>query len=265
MTIKRSSIFFLILVLSLSVLVFFSSGLLTESLPEKSKPQVICIRVDDVQDFAFHEGQMRIFTIAKEHRIPFSYSLISKYFSADWNLISNISEAIQKGSEVTVHGWSHEELTSLSYEEQVQELHLAKENINRLLRVKVTVLVPPLFTYDNDTMRAMNDAGYNVLSSCLLYQFPGVSLSGIVNVPGTVDFSDYENGTWMAKSLSQLLGEINRSVEENGYAMLVIHPQELMSGDTVNENAAKLFEDLVVNLGENYSYCTISDIAEVLS
>jgi len=80
-----------------------------------------------------------------------------------------------------------------------------------------------------------------------------------------VDFSDYANGTWRVKSLKQLLGEVDQSVKGYGYAMLVIHPQELMGGDRMDEEAAKLFTDLIDRLGENYSFCTIRELAEVIS
>jgi hypothetical protein len=80
-----------------------------------------------------------------------------------------------------------------------------------------------------------------------------------------VEFSDYANETWRVKSLEQLSSEVDKSVKEHGYAMLVIHPQELMVGGKVDEGLANSFTELIDKLSENYSFCTIRELIEVLS
>ena len=172
----RNRIFLILIIVAFSffAVYFLANGLLVSSGTENpAKPRIICIRVDDVQDFGFHDAQMRIIQIGEEHEIPLSYSVISKDFSADSQLILSISEAMRGGSEVTAHGWSHQEFVNLSYDDQVQELLQAKKDIRDVLGVEVSVLVPPLFTYNNDTLRAMNETGYDVLSSDILHQSPG--------------------------------------------------------------------------------------------
>ena len=84
-------------------------------------------------------------------------------------------------------------------------------------------------------------------------------------VPSTVDFTDYKNGTWQLKLLQQLLTEVNQSIQSYGYAMIVVHPQELMTGTLMNQSEVNILQDLIVKLSEEYSLTTNQKISKTLT
>ncbi|MGD0804531.1 MAG: DUF2334 domain-containing protein [Candidatus Bathyarchaeia archaeon] len=233
--------------------------------PEKvGKQSVIVVRVDDIQDYAFRDAQFCILKVSADQHVPLSLSVIPGFFSLDQELIDAVKAAVQNGSEVTDHGWLHENLTTFSLEEQEQRLTLAKNALNNVLGVKTTILVPPDFEFNNDTLLAMKKTGYDTISSSTDFQNAGVGRDGIVNLPSTVNFSDLINDTWYNKPLGQLDSEVNQSVSMYGYAMVVIHPQELLSGDKLNQTAVKTFEDLLTDLSGKYSFTTIKDLSNTI-
>jgi len=256
----------IIILLSLFTFYLVSSGLIASRVAPKtiSKNSVIVIRVDDVQDYAFREAQFTILKVSADRHIPLSLSVIPKFFSSDLELVEAVTNAYLNGSEVTAHGWLHENLTNFSLVEQEQKLLQAKAALNMTLGVETTILVPPLFEFNNDTLRAMEETGYDTISSNTALQKVGVGSNGIVNLPSTVDFSDYGNDTWRVKTLQQLDTEVDQSVLKYGYAMVVIHPQELLSGNTMNQTALKIFEDLLTGLSERYSFTTIKELSKTM-
>jgi hypothetical protein len=77
--------------------------------------------------------------------------------------------------------------------------------------------------------------------------------------------SDYANGTWHLKSLQQLLTDVNGSIHTYGYVMVVVHPQELMTGNKMNNSEVTIIQDFMVKLSDYYSYTTIQKISKTLT
>ncbi len=220
----------------------------------------VAIRIDDIQDYAFHDAQIYLLKYNTVNGIVADLSIIPKLFGDDQELVTEIKYAIANNTEISAHGWAHEDLCSLSVLEQVNALRESKSKLMDVLGVNVTVLVPPMYRYNNSTLDAMLQTGFNTISSSLEIQEPGYSTSGIVNVPATVEFSDYVNGIWVPKDTDKLLEETEASVSAYGYAVIVIHPQELMLNNLLNDERLKSYDLLVCSLKERYSFTGLSDL-----
>ena len=66
------------------------------------------------------------------------------------------------------------------------------------------------------------------------------------------------------KSRSVILKEVEASVEEYGYAVIVTHPQEFMDGNSLNRDIANEYEQILQSILENFSFNTIEGLSNVL-
>jgi hypothetical protein len=64
------------------------------------------------------------------------------------------------------------------------------------------------------------------------------------------------------KPLQQLLVEVSQIIQSYGYAMIVVHPQELMTGTQMNQSEVNILQDLIVKLSDEYSFTTIQRISK---
>ena len=228
---------------------------------ENKNPPILVMRVDDIQDFAFKEAQLFLLNKSLTNHIPLSLAVITGMFGEDKEIVETTKLAVSLGSEATVHGWKHEDLATLSLREQLALLFRAKIQMKETLDVDTTILVPPMFSFSEDTLIAMYEEGYNVFSSSADLCEPG-SISKVKSVPATVEMSDYTNGTWQMKGHDSIEAEISRSVQEYGFAVIVTHPQEFISDGKLNQAAMGLYTTLLESLKENYSFKTLGRLGE---
>jgi len=230
---------------------------------EKREPPPVVIRIDDIQDYAFREGQVFLLTESMTADIPVSLAVIPGEFGEDLGIVQMVKLAVGLGSEVTVHGWEHEDLASLSAEEQAALLGLGRGRLAEVIGCDSKVLVPPMFRFNEATISAMQQAGYEIISSFIDVSYPGL-YSGVKSVPGTVNLSQYSENdlTWNMKTTDAVEAEIAVSVEKYGYAVIVTHPQEFLVAEALTEANVALYRALLVALQEHYCFKTIKELGE---
>jgi peptidoglycan/xylan/chitin deacetylase (PgdA/CDA1 family) len=162
---------------------------------------------------------------------------------------------------VAVHGWKHEDLAKLSFRDQVALLSESRTRIKEILDFDTRVLVPPMFSFSEDTVAAMYEEGYNIISAFADLPEPG-SISKVISLPATVELSDYSNGTWNMKSFDSVKAEVSRSIQKYGYAVIVTHPQEFTVDGKLNPVTTELYRALLRTLKENYSFKTLERLGE---
>lgn len=223
-------------------------------------PSVV-IRVDDIQDFAFREAQLFLINKSITNEVPFSLAIIAGLFGQDNDLVESVKLATTQGTEVTVHGWEHEDLTAFSLEEQSALLSRSRSRIKEVLGYDADVLVPPMFSFNEDTLTAMRDENYNVISTFIDLQSPGL-IGNTVSIPATVELSDFAEGTWRMKSFEAIMAEISKSIHRYGYAVIVTHPQEFICGGELDPVNMDIFCLLLKTLKEDYLVKTLKDVGE---
>ena len=254
---KRIAIFItglLILLVLIPVVVF-------RTVNENRGQPALVMRVDDIQDFAFREAQLFLLNESMINQIPLSLAVIAGMFGADREIVQTVKLAVSLGSEVAVHGWKHEDLTELSSREQAVLLVQSRSRIKEVLDFDTRVLVPPAFSYNEGTLAAMHEAGYNIMSTSADVSEPGL-ISEVISLPATVELSDYSNGAWNMKSLDSVKAEISRSIQKFGFAVIVTHPQEFIAAGELNQVNMELYRTLTSTLKENYSFKTLERLGE---
>ena len=228
---------------------------------ENREPPSLVIRVDDIQDFAFREAQLFLLNESVINHVPLSLAVIAGMFGEDREVVQTVKLAVSLGSDVAVHGWKHEDLAKLSFREQVALLFQSRSRIKEILDFDTRVLVPPMFSFSEDTMAAMHEEGYNIISTFADLSEPG-SISKVISLPATVELSDYSNGTWEMKSSDSVKAEVSRSIQKYGFAVIVTHPQEFLTDGELNQVNVELYRALLRTLKEDYSFKTLEALGE---
>ncbi len=76
-----------------------------------------------------------------------------------------LREMLAHGMEIASHTYSHPDLTKLTYNEQLIELIRSKEEIEEVINETVPSFAYPYGRYNQDTIRAVSDAGYQIACS----------------------------------------------------------------------------------------------------
>jgi peptidoglycan/xylan/chitin deacetylase (PgdA/CDA1 family) len=248
----------IVLVFSLVIVVVLIGGLSLGVLKQKPSnsnttinPPVI-LRIDDIQDFAFKEGQSYLLNYHARNDIPVDLAVIPGYIGEDLETVNLLKQCIREGSEISTHGWQHENLGLLDESTQTTLLLRSSITFKRVFGIESRILVPPMFDYNNSTLEAMRKTGYNILSSSVDQQgLPSTSKS-IQLIPATVELSIFKNSTWTMKSQDTILSEVKVSVSKYGYAVVVLHPQEFLKNNTLNKDSANNYEALIKPLSQKY-------------
>jgi peptidoglycan/xylan/chitin deacetylase (PgdA/CDA1 family) len=122
-------------------------------IPEKS----VVITFDD----GYRDNYSNAFPILKEFNMKATIFVISSYFNRELYLTSDeIKEMSDYGIDIESHTVSHKILSKMSYNDQLKELKNSKETIESLTHKPVISFAYPEGKYNNDTKKAVAQAGY---------------------------------------------------------------------------------------------------------
>ena len=250
----------LIPLIAMSILIATSLLIATPTLVRNRKPAIVAVRIDDVQDFYCRDAQLILLGYSLNNSIPATLSIIPKLFGQDKELVDTVKAAVRSGFEVAIHGWEHEDLAQLSLEEQTTRLQQGKARLNEVLGLNASVLVPPMFSYNNDTLVAMHINGLEIVSGLSELQQQGQVLEGIISIPATIELSDFANGTWKMKSAGNVMNEVIASINLHGYAVIVTHPQEFTKDGELSRESISNYNTLIQGMKDRYSFTTLEGL-----
>jgi predicted deacetylase len=144
---------------------------------------------------------------------------------------------------------------------QQQEILLnGKTRLKEVLGVDATILVPPMFSYNDDTVTAMQTTGLKVISGLAELHGKGYVAQEVVSIPATVELSILENETWHIKTVDEVLEELDASIAAHGFAVIVTHPAEFIKDGALNEEATATYDELVRIIREWYSFTVLDGL-----
>lgn|GEM_PF-834852 len=149
----------------------------------------VIFRLDDYAPSCSSIGT-KLLTVFQEHNIPCTYGVIpyasdtftdgpADCVAIDLETAGRLAGAIRSGLvEVALHGLTHRdnaiapkgpgsesEFRGLSYSSQLRMLSVGKATLESLYHVSVTTFIPPWNSYDENTLHALEDLGFEVVSS----------------------------------------------------------------------------------------------------
>jgi len=171
--------------------------------------------------------------------------------------------ALDSGSEATVHGWEHEDIAVLSETDQEVLLSRSRSWIKKTLDYDAGIFVPPMYSFNEDTITAMSRKSFNIISSSIAVSAPG-ALSDITSVPATVELSDFYDNIWSLKSIDTIKSEILASIEKFGFAVIITHPQEFLTDGKLDQAKTEMFRSLLITLKMDYTFETLNTLGKNL-
>ena len=149
----------------------------------------IVFRLDDYSALSSMDMELRIIDLFRKNSTSITFGVIP-YLCARNVYDPSPQEAIELGAvkgevlrsasaegvlEVALHGYSHQtisakchtEFSGLDYHSQVERIAKGKELLERVAGAPITTFVPPWNRHDANTLRALEELGFSVISASL--------------------------------------------------------------------------------------------------
>ncbi len=220
----------------------------------------VVFRMDDIQDYFVRSAQLAIMNHFIERNKSLTLGIIMNALGNDSELVNKVREGNSSTGglfELAVHGWNHTNYINLTEQEQRLSLEDAHNKMIKLFGKGSDLFIPPYNTFNDDTLNAMRQVNMKIIdgnsSSIDQLQLKANSNSSndvsnnnntnesttttvssslqsqnIFYIPATISFKDYYGGKYLRNSDQSILGNVTNSIDEYGYAVVVIHPEDFM-------------------------------------
>ncbi len=155
---------------------------------EKAERQIsVVFRYDDYAWNSVTSAELKIIEAFRKNRAPITFGVIPFKVAGDVHdpspqdlipLDSSKAEILKSGYEegileISMHGYAHQsngsealsEFANLGFKEQVEKLSSGKEFLQKVSGAPVTTFIPPWNTYDANTLFALEETGFSMLSA----------------------------------------------------------------------------------------------------
>lgn len=147
----------------------------------------VIFRYDDYSANSVTDAELKIMEAFRKHGIPITFGVIPFKVPGDPEdptprdlipLDSVKGDILRTGYEegileISMHGYSHQtnspeylsEFANLDYNGQIQKLSAGKKYLEDITGARVTTFLPPWNTYDLNTLSALEETGFTILSA----------------------------------------------------------------------------------------------------
>jgi peptidoglycan/xylan/chitin deacetylase (PgdA/CDA1 family) len=242
--------------------------------------QCVIFRFDDIRNGYLEKIQIAMMDFFISKNVSVSFGLIANQISNNSELLQKLNQGYKIGLfEIGLHGWNHEDYTLLTEEQQRLSFQKANEKIKQFFGKYPEVFIPPYNLFDNNTISAMRNSQFRILSSAIYYDEPDVLKTtwgnilppnkNLLHMPEMTDFSIYYNGTWVKAPVRFLLSDIDYDIQTYGYSVIMVHPHSFafeVNGtltDTLDLNQLQSLNSVIeIIKNKNIPIMKFSDAAE---
>ena len=240
----------------------------------------VVFRLDDIQDYWLSDVQVAVMDQFVQKDQFLSAGPIVGLFGADATVVDKVIAGYNSGLfEIFAHGWDHVDYTTLTLATQTSTLQDSQNKLQLLFGSPSSVFIPPFNTFNANTLTALQDTGFNIISSAeWADSYPYfiadgasdiVDSNGIYHLPESIAFTDWIDGVPVRVPNSQILAAIDSSISTKGYAIVTLHSQEfaqVQGGTQINVVDQTLLNDLnsIIDgvIAKNYPIRTFSQVVE---
>jgi len=193
--------------------------------------QCISFRLDDVQDFWLNNVQTDLIDLFSENKIPLTVGVIANSFGSDSKITDMIKNKL-KNNEIIIanHGLDSTPFTLFDKTKQDSMLKESTNKISKELNVKPKIFIPPQNRFNEDTEMALIENGFTHLSASRLNDSPPFPLKDqeLYRLPELATTGDYvpSQNRILGVSADKTFSDAINGIEEYGFAVITIHPQE---------------------------------------
>jgi peptidoglycan/xylan/chitin deacetylase (PgdA/CDA1 family) len=205
----------------------------------------VAFKVDDIQDYYVNNTQMAIIDLFQKKNASFTTGVLAGKFGNDTPFIAHIMQVLhydknedkmkQPLMEVANEGWNYENFTQLAESQQSAIIRKSNEKILLTLRVApAIVFIPPMRSFDNNTLQALHENNFQTISSAVKFDPPPYHFHNITlfHFPQTISMGKYIEGK-PPRSVEQIYLEIKYSLVKYGFAVIWIHPTSFSKRPTI--------------------------------
>ena len=242
-----------------------------------SRCNCVVFRMDDIQDYFVRSAQLAIMNQFLTKNQSLTLGIIMNAFGNDSEIVNKVKEGNSTGHfELAVHGWNHTNYINLTEDEQRLSLENAHNKMIKLFGKASDIFIPPYDGFNDDTLNAMTQVNMKIIdgnwSSIDQLQLKSNNSNGRSNnnttesaggaittlsssppesktifyIPSTIQFKDYYGGKYLRNSDQSILGNVTQSISTNGYAVVVIHPQDFVQ-IAANGNLTPAIDEKEIN------------------
>ncbi|HXG06953.1 MAG TPA: chitobiase/beta-hexosaminidase C-terminal domain-containing protein [Nitrososphaera sp.] len=256
----------------------------------------VIFRLDDVQDFWLSSVQTEIIDQFINRNEVLSLGIVMNFVGNDPAIVNKVREGTTLGIlELTLHGWNHVNYRTLTQQEQYDTLLQANEKMEALWGRSSKIFIPPYNSYNEDTLAALSQLGLKIISSQfdqeidsvfpeedipghpdnkIYMAFEGSDITdqyGVYHLPQEIGFYDYEFDPPIKNSISRIETRVDNAIENYGYAVITLHPQDFTIKDPDGNWAPQLDPNEIDDLNElitifqnkGYQIRTFSSVANI--
>ena len=212
----------------------------------------VAFRFDDVQDHFLSNAQIQMMKLFGEMDAGLTVGIIGGATGKDPKLIETIKEQLQINPrfEIASHSWNNKVITSISPEEQEKYIKNTDDKIYELFQVKPQLFIPPENIFDNKTITLLKKYDYDHISASVSTEIPPKFIKSDFyhfNTAASTARLDPATAYWNQFSKDKIMEQINDSLFDYGYAVVMMHPYEFsnyVDGSYVNEANQTKFTEL---------------------
>ncbi|AIF82670.1 putative xylanase/chitin deacetylase [Candidatus Nitrososphaera evergladensis SR1] len=245
----------------------------------------VIFRLDDVQDYWINNVQVAVMDkfISKNTRLTLGE--IMNFFGSDSLVVDKTKQEGNAGLfEYALHGWNHDDYTTFSQSKQQSELQKANDKRQSLYGKKSNIFITPYNVFNANTLTAMQNLGLKVISADMFASYyednpstplaPSADNRGIYHAPEVTAFSEWTNNQHFQLTSSQILSGIDSSIEERGWAVVTLHPQDFSNYapdgvtalNSVNANSIARIDSVINGISSRgYSIKSFNELVGIAS
>lgn len=232
----------------------------------------VIFRLDDIQDSWITSVQTAVIDKFVERNEDLNLAIIMNDIGNDPVIVNKVKESISTGLiEPTLHGWDHVDYRTLSPKDQEKTIEMANQKMEDLFGTKSETFVAPYNAYDENTLKAINNAGLKILSAEFDQELPSIydpdnpdspdnkvykaiagsniaDSQGVYHLPQVVGFYTYDSDPPTKTPLSLIKSQIDKTIASYGYAVVTLHPQDFTVKDASNNPTEELSKKEIKDL-----------------
>ncbi|MGI0063109.1 MAG: polysaccharide deacetylase family protein, partial [Nitrosotalea sp.] len=203
-------------------------------LPPTPIPSCNCVafRLDNVQDYWLDTVQTKIIDSFDSKDAGITVGVIGKAFGNDSKLVNYLKSKTPDGNiDVAINGWSFEDFTTFTKDQQSGLLEQSKTKMSSILGITPTVFMPPYEKTNSDTLYAMSSNDIGIISGSPALKIPQNLTGTIHNYPANVFAGVLAQGTNQSMLNNKILSSVSDAIKTNGYAVVILNFQDYAQGN----------------------------------
>jgi peptidoglycan/xylan/chitin deacetylase (PgdA/CDA1 family) len=232
----------------------------------------VAFRLDDIQDYYLAPAQLAVLSVFEQKDLPITIGVIGGVVGTDQKLISTIKAGLASDTpiEIASHSWNNKILSSMAKKDQEDLIVKTSDKIMSVFGLRPKTFIPPENVFNNDTLTALKTNGFTHISyDAREIDPPPFKKSDFYHFPVFPSTADLETATgiWRPLSNDAIVDNIEQSLFDYGYAVVMMHPYEFSLYENefyvnkVNVTKVKELESLIETIqSKNFRILPIGSI-----